>query len=281
VSKTLNALISVLIGLMLFNPALAAELFGNVDAISGSATLSDSSGQSIRLQQDQQVFEGATINTSSDDEIHIATVDGGIVAIRPNSVFQIDEYIADGEDHDKVSMTLLKGAMRSITGWIGKHHPLAYRLATPNAIIGIRGTDHEVTVIEESEDDEAGTYESVNEGVTVISNTQGDEEVRPGGLAFAPRNKASKPRFLARHPNFLAKRQLRIEERIEKRKQYFRDRMEEFRTERIKQFKALRGDKAEQRRLNNQEREKRRELRREQREERREKWQERRQRNDD
>ncbi|MFM9912775.1 MAG: FecR domain-containing protein [Methylophilaceae bacterium] len=275
----MNALISSLIGLMLTGSVVAAELFGNVDAISGSATLSDNSGQPVQLKQDQQVFVGATINTSRDGEIHIATIDGGIVAIRPNSVFQIDEYIADGENHDKVSMSLLKGALRSITGWIGKHNPSAYRLATPNSVIGIRGTDHEVTIIEESEDDEAGTYESVNEGATEISTAQGDEEVHPGMFAFAPRDRASKPLFLAKHPNFLAKRQLRIEERIKKRKQFFQDRLDGLRSERIKQFKALRGEKAEQRRLNNREQTK--ELRRDKREERRERLQEKRQRNDD
>lgn len=256
---------------MLASSVYATELFGTVDAISGSATVSDVSGQSVHLQQDQEIFEGSTINTSSDGEIHIVTTDGGIVALRPNSVFKVDEYKADGEDSDKVAMSLLKGALRSITGWIGKHNPAAYRLSTPNAVIGIRGTDHEVTVIEESDDDEAGTYETVNEGATVISNAQGDEEVRPGSFAFAPRNKASRPLFLARHPNFLAKRQLRIEERIKMRKEFFRDRMEELRAKRIKHFKALRGEKVEQHRLNNQDREQRRELRREQREERRKK----------
>jgi hypothetical protein len=235
-------LLACYLSLICCAPLAAAELFGTIDAITGSASMA---GSSTSLSQDQKVYEGDTINTGSDGEIHIATADGGFVAIRPNSIFKVDEYQANGEDGDKVAMSLLKGALRSITGWIGKHNPSAYRLNTPNAVIGIRGTDHEVTVLEESGDDEAGTYDTVNEGATVISTPQGEAEVSPGKFAFAPRNRASKPFFLATHPNFWARRQLRLEHRILQRKQFLQNNVEQLRNARIKHLLGLRGNKVE------------------------------------
>ncbi len=261
--------------LLSFNSAFAATLFGKVDAVSGHATLADSDGISTPLAEDEDVLEGETITTANDGEIHISTVDGAIIALRPNTIFRVDEYLADGEDSDKITMSLLVGTLRSITGWIGKHNPAGYRINTPNAVIGIRGTDHEATVIEESGDDEPGTYDTVSEGATFIATPQGEAEVHPGRFAFAPKYRTSAPGLLATHPNFWAKRQLKIEERIQKRKEFFRNKLEELRNERKKLFKAMRAEKIKthrQEKLNGGDSK---ELRQQRRQERREKWQER------
>lgn len=131
-------------------------------------------------------------------------------------------------------MSLLKGAVRSITGWIGKYNNSAYRITTPTATIGIRGTDHETTVIANGNGDEPGTYDSVNEGSTVLKTPQGVAEVTPGKFAFAPNGRAVPPIFLAQRPHFLAMRKLKIEERIPLRKEYMRTHLENMREERIK-----------------------------------------------
>lgn len=261
--------------LLSFNSAFAATLFGKVDAVSGHATLADSDGISTPLAEDEDVFEGETITTANDGEIHISTVDGAIIALRPNTIFRVDAYQADGEDADKITMSLLVGTLRSITGWIGKHNPAGYRINTPNAAIGIRGTDHEVSVIEESFEDEAGTYDTVSEGATFIATPQGEAEVHSGGFAFAPKYRTSPPVLLASRPNFWTKRQLRIEERIQKRKEFLRDKLEELRNERKKLFKALRAEKAKDHRQEKPNGGHSKDLRQQKRQERREKWQER------
>jgi len=200
--------------------ASAAELFGTVDALSGTASSSDSSGSGdIALAVGSQISAGQTVTTGHDAELHIVTQDGAFLALRPDTTFRVDEYQADGDaDADKVFMTLLKGSLRSITGWIGKYNTRAYRLTTPTAVIGIRGTDHETTVIEESGTDEAGTYDTVNEGKTVLSNEQGETEVTPGKHAFASIHNRIAPLFLSKRPYFWLHRAFRIEGRIAARK---------------------------------------------------------------
>lgn len=241
--------------LMLCNGAFSSELFGTVDALSGRAYVEDQSGKSSAVTVGQSIYEGQTINSGPDGEVHLVTEDGGIIAVRPNTVFRIDEYKAGGGSTDKIFMSLLKGAVRSITGWVGKFNTSAYRITTPTATIGIRGTDHETAVIEDGNGDEPGTYDSVNEGSTVLKTPQGTAEVTPGKYAFAARGRAAAPVFLAQRPHFFALRRLKIEERIQRRKEFFRTRLKQMREERIrirsghsKQLRERNGKEREQKR---------------------------------
>lgn len=230
----LKSLLVILTTLMLCNAALSAELFGTVDAFSGSAYVEDQSGKSTAVTVGLNIYEGQAINSGPDGEVHLVTEDGGIIAIRPNTLFRIDEYKAEGNSTDKIFMSLLKGAVRSITGWVGKYNTSAYRITTPTATIGIRGTDHETTVIENGNGDEPGTYDSVNEGSTVLKTPQGTAEVTPGKFVFAARGKAAAPIFLAQRPRYFAMRRLKIEERIQQRKEFLRTRLEHMREDRIR-----------------------------------------------
>ena len=226
-----------LLAMMLCPSARSAEQFGTVDELSGSASVTDPSGQSAPVAAGQKIFEAETINTGPDGEVHIVTEDGGIIALRPDTAFHIDEYKAEGGSTDKIFMSLFQGAIRSITGWIGKHNASSYLITTPTATIGIRGTDHEVTVIDSWNGDQPGTYDTVNSGSTVLKTVQGEVQVRPGKFAFAPRDRKKAPFLLAQRPHFYARRKLRIENRILQRKEYLHGRLEHMRDARIKEMK--------------------------------------------
>jgi hypothetical protein len=210
----------VFTGLMIWvQSAQAAELFGTVDAITGSASLQQENGTEMKLATGDEIHVGQTVITGADGEVHIVTEDSGLIALRPNSRFRVDRYRAKGEDSDEVAFSLFRGALRSITGWIARHNPSAYRLNTPSATIGVRGTDHETIVIDSAEDGaQPGTYDTVYEGATVVRTAQGKLDVDAGQYAFTPRGLARAPALLARQPAFLAHRTLRIERRLQRRK---------------------------------------------------------------
>ncbi|GAB4117942.1 MAG: hypothetical protein Fur0026_06740 [Sideroxydans sp.] len=211
----------LLLCLLMAQAVCAAELFGTVDAVSGEATVAEMTGAHKPVTLGLQIFAGQSIQTAADGEVHIVTEDSGLIALRPNSSFRIDRYQAKGKSSDEINFSLFKGALRSITGWIAKRNRSAYRLKTPNATIGVRGTDHETTVIDVALDgDQPGTFDTVYEGVTVMQSPRGEIEVRPGEHAFAPRDGAVAPRLLAQRPGFLQRRALRIEERIQQRKEH-------------------------------------------------------------
>ncbi len=235
-------LILFVLALTISAEAYSAEQFGTVDAVTGTASVSDQSGKSVTVIQGQNIYEGQTINTGVDGEVHLITDDSGMIAVRPDTVFRIDEYKAEGSSADKIFMSLLRGSIRSITGWIGKHNASGYRITTPTATIGIRGTDHETTVRDRTDGDEAGTYDNVYEGATVLKTQQGSSEVTPGKYAFASKDKGGAPYFLSQQPRFLANRRLRIEERIQQRKSFLREHFEQHRETRIKRLQTIRAE---------------------------------------
>jgi len=237
----MRRLFALLALMIVCHAAYTAELFGTVDSLSGSASVSEQNGNTAAVYVGQKIYEGQTISSGPDSEVHIVSEDGGIIALRPDTVFRVDEYKAEGGSSDKIFMSLLGGAIRSITGWIGKHDNSAYRLTTPTVTLGIRGTDHEVTVIDKGDGDEPGTYDTVNEGATVMKSPHGEAEVTPGKFAFAPKGRAVAPQFLAQHPRFWARRRLRLEDRIPQRKEYMRGRFEQMREERIRHMQQIRG----------------------------------------
>ena len=243
---TLKKFAALLIVLSVCRIANAAALFGTVDDLSGSANVSEQSGAIMPVTVGQKIYEQQTITSGADGEVHIVTEDGGIIAIRPNTVFRVDQYKAEGSSLDRIFMSLLKGSVRSITGWIGKHDHSSYRITTPTATIGIRGTDHETTVIDNGDGDQPGTYDTVNSGSTVLKTSRGEVDVTPGEFAFTPRDRRAAPFFLTHRPRFLAFRKLRIEQRILKRKEFLRGRLEQMRKERIRQFRQMRGRRAGQ-----------------------------------
>jgi hypothetical protein len=59
-----------------------------------------------------------------------------------------------------------------------------------------------------------------------MKTPQGEVEVHPGEYAFAPRDQAIAPRLLARPPGFWKRRALKIENRIQQRKDSLRQRIQ-------------------------------------------------------
>jgi len=237
--RQLKKLSFFLAGLLLCHAAYSAELFGTVDGLSGKTQMVDKTGKVYIVALGQQIYEGYSVNTSDNGELHIVTADGGFIALRPNTSFRVDEYKANGGSSDKMFMSLVKGAMRSITGWIGKRNKSAYHITTPTATIAIHGTDHETIVIEKTSTtaaDEPGTYDTVKDGSTLLKTPQGQAEVRPGKFVFAPKDRAVAPYQLSKPPKYFTTRVLKIESRIQQRKEYLRDHMDQIREERIKRW---------------------------------------------
>lgn len=171
--------------------AFAAELAGIVERMQGNAQVINSSGQKS-LSVKAEVFQGDQITTGNDSEMLIRMTDGAVLALRPNTNMTVTEYHFDNKDssRDNMFVRLLKGGFRTVTGAIGKKNPQKVKFNTPTATIGIRGTDFEVAVVEDSKKGaEAGTYNKVFQGATYLENNQGKQvEVGPNQAAFSPAN---------------------------------------------------------------------------------------------
>ena len=218
-------------------PAAAATLYATVEFSEGAVTIVDASGKSRPARVGERIFEGETLVTENDGELHVRTADHGLLALRPNSYVRVDEYRAEASAGDKTILSLVKGTFRSITGWIGKYNRDGYRVRTSIATIGIRGTDHEPMAIEPGPGASGppGTYDKVNSGATYIENKSGRVNVDPNRAGFAPHD-GTAPRVLEKIPEFF--KPTRNEGRIAARKAQLEKEVEQMRLERQKAVEA-------------------------------------------
>lgn len=173
-------------------PGTNTTAIGTVDLLSGTVTITTLRGTPRNITAGMALEVGDTIKTEDESEAHATMLDGAFLAVRANSSIKITGYAANGNSKDTSLINLLKGSLRTVTGWIGKTRPAAYRVVTPTATIGIRGTDHEVIYLSEEDAEtpaEAGTHSVVFEGGTTLETPQGQVDVAVGQGAFvAPKS---------------------------------------------------------------------------------------------
>lgn len=125
--------------------AWAAEPAGNVVFTVGAASILHA-GASTPLKRGDAVMAGDTLETGANGYIQIRTVDQGFISLRPSSRLIIEQYRYDPSNprNNAIKYLLQAGVMRSVTGQGGEAAKDRFRLNTPVAAIGIRGTDFSV-----------------------------------------------------------------------------------------------------------------------------------------
>src|SRR5437773_2466344 len=122
-----------------------AEPAGKVLSADGDALVLRGS-QILRLSRGAAVESGDQIHTGTDGKVLIVFTDSGLVWIRANSDFVVDEYSYAQGGREAAFFSLLKGGARSVTGLIGRRNRSSFRLRVSVATIGIRGTDFSVVM---------------------------------------------------------------------------------------------------------------------------------------
>lgn len=171
-------------------PALALaqaqpRVAGKIELAQGIARIEAPGKPARRPAAGERVHEGETIATAAGAELHLAMADGASIIVRERTRLTLTAYVADGGRNDRSLLDLTEGALRAITGWIGRHNRNSYAVRTPLVTIGVRGTDHEPThFLEGDPRGKAGTYDKVNEGVAVMQSPRGEVAIPQGRAAF-------------------------------------------------------------------------------------------------
>src|ERR1039458_7219736 len=126
--------------------AYAGAVFGaagNVQFVIGEGKLIAKTGETRALVKGAEVNEGDRIVTAAGASAQIKMVDGGFIAVRPNTNLSFDTYRYSGKEdgNESAVVSLLQGGFRTITGIIGHTNKQNYLIKTATATIGIRGTD--------------------------------------------------------------------------------------------------------------------------------------------
>lgn len=196
--------------------AALAEQAASVALATGKVSVTRD-GQALRLRTGDAVHTGDQIETAHNSYANLLFADGGRILLRPNTQFVVEDFqqgsgaapadagsdtdasVADAADSgpSRAFFQLLRGGFRAISGLIGKTDRSAYRVVTPTATIGIRGTDYEAFLCEgdcptegmpEDVDAGSGLVVGVNEGGIGLETPVGEFEVTPGQFAFVLEN---------------------------------------------------------------------------------------------
>lgn len=146
-----------------------AETAGRVSFVNGSVSATSPDGQSRALRRGDAINGGDRIETRS-GRLQIRFTDGGFVSLQPNTVFGVDQYLYANKAPEETSLffSLLRGGMRTVTGAIGKVNKQSYKVRTPVATIGIRGTGYL------AETNNERTLVSVGAGLVFVENSFGN-----------------------------------------------------------------------------------------------------------
>ena len=152
------------------------------------------------LREGDAVLVGERVRAGASGEAVLRTADAGYVAVRPGAEFVPERFAAEGRPTDNLTLRLVTGGLRVITGWIGRVNRSGHRVVTPTATIGIRGTDHEPYVISEELAGKLaqreGTYDKVNRGGTTLDVDGKTLDIDPGKVGFVRAAKPYKTRAL-------------------------------------------------------------------------------------
>lgn len=168
------ALVAALLAASVAGPALAQQGAGYVSNLSGPLFAVKSDGSRRVLSAQSVVSTGDTLVTEDKTYARVRFSDTSEVTLRPSTQFQIESYAFDRDapQKDNVAFRLFKGALRTVTGLIGRRGSAeAYRLSTATATVGIRGTIFGVTVCLPGTCGglAPGTYVNVIEGQVAIA----------------------------------------------------------------------------------------------------------------
>jgi len=202
----------IFIGALFFSFAQVAEaaIAGRFQFVNGDVKVVATNGKERSVTKGSEVSEGESVVTSPSASAQIKMVDDGLIVVRPDTKLRITTFLYSGktDGSERSFISLFKGGFRAITGAIGRVNKDNYKIETPTATIGIRGTDHEPTFIPNPLPGqvaiaEPGTYDKVNSGAAVLSTANGMIVIKPDQAGFVPNVGNAAPRILATIPAFL------------------------------------------------------------------------------
>ena len=214
--------------------ARPSSVVARVVLIRGQATLTNAGGVSRPLVLGASLVEGDLIETLSNTILVVAFRDNTRMTIQPNSRLEVSRFRfrRDQPGQGSALMRLLRGGLRTFSGLIADERPEAFKVETPAATIGIRGTgfdticqgncvtpgtaqkapepsgiaerllDRIVRAVLAQIEQSDGLYLSVWQGDVILELATGNVIISQGSAVFVP-NDSSPPIPLPQIPVFI------------------------------------------------------------------------------
>lgn len=174
---------------------------GRVSQVFGQFTAVSPAGEKRELTRGSAVFTGDTVSVSKDGFAVLVMADSSRMTLPSDSTMEISafDYVPSAPKTSVASFKLLTGAVRAVTGAIGKAQPKNVSFSTQTATIGIRGTEINFGVVPPGAPPPAVPGDVVLQvlsGNVVFTNASG-QSITLGAGQFATISGAGIPQLLA------------------------------------------------------------------------------------
>lgn len=169
---------------------------GRVEFAIGPATVVGADGRTRPAGRGTELDNGDVVRTN-DGRVQMRMTDGAFISLQPNTEFGIKDYKFEGKTDgtENAFYSLLKGAMRTVTGLIGRVNRNKYQVATPTATVGIRGTGGVIQVL-----NDGSTLVQGTSGIWFLANPAGSIDVPAGVAGIAPVDPKQPPKETVQIP---------------------------------------------------------------------------------
>ena len=161
---------------MLLTGSVFAGTAGRVNFIAGEVSVTSLDNSTHTLYKGDLINAGDKLETSKNGRLQIRFTDGSILSLKPNSIFSVEKYSfsRDTPEQGNVVFNFVRGGFRTISGAIGKVNRMNYRMNTPFATIGIRGTDYSAKINNDK------LFVTVTHGRINVENDLGNSDINEG-----------------------------------------------------------------------------------------------------
>jgi len=168
--------IKVVVALTLLGVGSAWGAAGYVHEANGDVTVTRGKSQAQAVAKNGIVASNSIISTGDKSHAVLKFSDGQVVAMKANSVFNVREYRFEPKkvEESNIFFSGIKGGFLFITGLIAKRSHKSFRLSTPNATIGVRGTKFMVAM------ENGALYGKVIAGSISMRNDAGVAQFKAG-----------------------------------------------------------------------------------------------------
>jgi hypothetical protein len=138
-----------------------SRVIGRVALLRGKASAVDGEDRTRALSTGAAVYESDRLQTGIQSIAVIAFNDESRVTMSPNTVFRIEQhrYRPESPKESNAFLRFVRGGLRLVTGLIGKLNRPSWRVGTPTATIGIRGTGFDLVCDGDCVDQQAAVFD--------------------------------------------------------------------------------------------------------------------------
>ena len=152
-----------------------AHEIGIVTGMSGDAYAESATGVRA-LEAGSPIYQGDELVTGDGGNIEVRFADDTLISQGGNSRIALDDYVYDPDGGDSSFLgDIAQGTFRTVTGKIAEQNPDRFKLGSPLATIGIRGT---IILSEVGPSGESHGVEEIHAGKAMILQSRATGDIR-------------------------------------------------------------------------------------------------------